>query len=321
MGKREAKAQSAMEYVTTYGWAILVVIVVLAALFQLGVFNSNVLAPRAPPGACQVYRPYGPVNVRLISLSGICTGELPQYVGNFNNYPGPATQYIGVNLTAFQNQGSTINELTASAWFTEGQLQTSNICAVGLMGQMEGNGGGSAGVAQGWSFEAYRTCDNAPFISFLAGNGVTQANGGLYGIGTSSLEPDTWYFVAGTINGNVISLYLNGQFVANTVVTSGVANTQYPFSIGVYGWNGCLTCFDWWQGSIANIQLYNTSFSANEVQQLYVEGIGGAPTRLQNLVGWWTLDGNANDYSGNGRNGTTKGLSYSSDWTSQYTPQ
>jgi len=36
----EKKAQSAMEYLMTYGWAILIVAVVLGALFELGVFSS-----------------------------------------------------------------------------------------------------------------------------------------------------------------------------------------------------------------------------------------------------------------------------------------
>ncbi len=35
------KAQSAMEYLMTYGWAILIISVVLASLFSLGVFNSG----------------------------------------------------------------------------------------------------------------------------------------------------------------------------------------------------------------------------------------------------------------------------------------
>jgi hypothetical protein len=34
------RAQSAMEYLMTYGWAILIIAVVLAALFQLGVFSG-----------------------------------------------------------------------------------------------------------------------------------------------------------------------------------------------------------------------------------------------------------------------------------------
>ncbi len=37
------KAQSALEYMITYGWMILVVAIVLAALYFLGVFNSSAL--------------------------------------------------------------------------------------------------------------------------------------------------------------------------------------------------------------------------------------------------------------------------------------
>lgn len=40
-GGKNAKAQSAMEYLMTYGWAILIIAIVLAALFALGVFSSG----------------------------------------------------------------------------------------------------------------------------------------------------------------------------------------------------------------------------------------------------------------------------------------
>ncbi len=48
MVKRASRlaAQSAMEYLMTYGWAILIIAVVLAALFELGVFNGSNLAPQ-----------------------------------------------------------------------------------------------------------------------------------------------------------------------------------------------------------------------------------------------------------------------------------
>ena len=49
-----------MEYLMTYGWAILIIAVALGALFELGVFNSATFASKAQPGACQVYRPNGP---------------------------------------------------------------------------------------------------------------------------------------------------------------------------------------------------------------------------------------------------------------------
>ena len=41
MNKKATKAQSAMEYLMTYGWAILIIAVVLAALDLLGVFNGS----------------------------------------------------------------------------------------------------------------------------------------------------------------------------------------------------------------------------------------------------------------------------------------
>ena len=44
------KAQAAMEYLMTYGWAILIVVVVVAALFALGVFTPG--ASRVPCSPC-----------------------------------------------------------------------------------------------------------------------------------------------------------------------------------------------------------------------------------------------------------------------------
>ncbi len=43
--KSGKKAQSAMEYLMTYGWAILIIAVVLAALYSLGLFNSAAWGP------------------------------------------------------------------------------------------------------------------------------------------------------------------------------------------------------------------------------------------------------------------------------------
>ncbi len=44
---RSLKAQSAMEYLMTYGWAILIIAIVLVALFELGIFGGSSL-----PTAC-----------------------------------------------------------------------------------------------------------------------------------------------------------------------------------------------------------------------------------------------------------------------------
>ena len=103
-----AKSQSAMEYLMTYGWAILIIAVVLGALFQLGVFNANNFAPKAPPGACQVFRPNGPGTTSFINLEGECQGELPEYVAQ--SMLGDETVYIG-NAPNVQ-----ANSITMVAW-------------------------------------------------------------------------------------------------------------------------------------------------------------------------------------------------------------
>ena len=81
---KDFKLQSAMEYLMTYGWAILIIAVVLGALFSLGIFNPAFLAPKVQPGSCQVERPYGPGTSAYVSIQGNCNNELPEFVGVFN---------------------------------------------------------------------------------------------------------------------------------------------------------------------------------------------------------------------------------------------
>ena len=46
-GRNTFKAQSAMEYLMTYGWAILIISIVLGSLFSLGVFSTSSFASTA----------------------------------------------------------------------------------------------------------------------------------------------------------------------------------------------------------------------------------------------------------------------------------
>ncbi len=55
-----SKAQSAMEFLMTYGWAILIMLTVIAILFYLGVFSPATVSPNAcvlPAGfSCHGYK-------------------------------------------------------------------------------------------------------------------------------------------------------------------------------------------------------------------------------------------------------------------------
>ena len=106
---------------------------------------------------------------------------------------------------------------------------------------------------------------------------------------------------------------MNG--VARGTITAGtIALNSQPGNMGYDYWNG-------WYGAgyLSNVQIYNTSLDAGQISALYLKGIGAAPIAPQNCVGWWPLNGDVNDYSGNNNNGAATAISYTSSWTSGYT--
>ena len=279
-----------MEYLMTYGWAILIIAVVLGALFQLGVFNSSSFAPRAPPGACQVFRPSGPGTTTNINLMGVCTGQLPQYVGKFNG----ASYYATTGYVLTPTQSGTI-----SFWLMTSQLITNAPYAslfnsgYGSRIQVFTGGSGTGKVEIYWP-----------------GASTQYIGDGTYTAGQWAFVSTTWINAgSGSANGEVI-IYVNGaKQVDTTSLTLPISASNFQFNIG-YSPSGPL----YYNGSLANAQLYNAALTANEIQALYLEGIGGAPQVLQNLVGWWPLNGNTNDYSGNNNNCVPTGVTF----TSQY---
>jgi hypothetical protein len=75
----------------------------------------------------------------------------------------------------------------------------------------------------------------------------------------------------------------------------------------------------YFQGQMSNIQIYDTALSAAEIQALYAKGVGGDALAVPNLVGWWPLNGDTKDYSGNGNGaGTPYNMSMNSTWGTGY---
>ncbi len=122
---------------------------------------------------------------------------------------------------------------------------------------------------------------------------------------------NTWEFVGFTINGATVTLYADNEVYSGTISYAYNSIAAFPTWIGARGDGICRSCIN---AQISNIQVYNTSLTAPEVNALYIEGIGGAPIDLQNLIGWWPLNGNANDYSGNGNNGQATNVIYTGSW-------
>jgi hypothetical protein len=278
-----------MEYLMTYGWAILIIAIALAALYALGVFNPNTFSPRAQPGSCSVYRPYGPGTTQFISTEGVCTGEEPKYVARFNG----VNSYISVSSAASLNPTGAV---TYTAWV---YATTSGVNQI-ILDKNWGNAGGEQ--------------------ILLRANGIVSVNAGTNGADAESTSPlpiDHWVFVVGIASASGVSVYFNSTNEGSTSTAPTLASN--PLALGIGGGDGGSAAV--FNGYLANVQIYNTALSQPEIQAIYQEGIGGAPIKLQNLVGWWPLNSNANDYSGDGNNGqATDNIVYVSNWGSGYTP-
>jgi hypothetical protein len=284
------KAQSAMEYLMTYGWAILIIAVVLGALFSLGVFNATNFAPKAPAGSCKLFR-----STAITSLEGECASLIPQSVAQFNGQ----NSFIITGTTGFPVGSS---PRSAFAWIRVNKVPTGS--SIGVMMDY-----GST-IPVGYSGLYITSGDLLTFTAYSVGFSTTFTP-----------AVNTWYFVGYTYAGgtNVI-VYDSGQSQTGTIQTlNTVIPGSDPSDIGRAS-NNYNNLADSFNGTIANVQLYNTSLDSSQVQGLYMEGIGGDPIDIKNLVGWWPLNGDTIDYSGNMDNGAPNNVIFTSSWTSGYNP-
>ena len=301
MLQKRLKSQSAMEYLMTYGWAILIIAVVLGALFSMGFFNSASLAPKVQPGSCQVLRPYGPGTSAYVTLQGTCINEMPKFVAQFNGQSSyiSSTQQAPLNNLPDWTLTAWVNPSNGNIIYSEGNpLKTLQIF-------IDASRAINVDI---WNIN--RPNDNWLYLMSSAG----------------AVTMNSWNFIAITMSGagtstGTVDFYANGHLISssNTGQMELNSSTHY-FSIGdnigsLYGGAQTPSFFN---GSVADIQIYNASLSQSEVTALYRAGIGGDPINLQNLAAWWPLNGNANDYSGNQNSGTNSNVIYTTGWTSSY---
>ena len=120
---------------------------------------------------------------------------------------------------------------------------------------------------------------------------------------TSSWTENTWYHVAGTFDGEILRIFVNGQLqdqVTNAVPFSLASNGKSLLLGSNYGTEYEGGPEGHLMGNIDDMRIYNRGLSPNEVQYLY--NWGPAP------IGYWKLDEGSGtttyDSSGNGLVGT-----------------
>ncbi len=285
------KSQSAMEYLMTYGWAILIIAVVLIALFQMGVFNSANFAPKAQPGSCQVFK-----TTASTTLEGTCNNMLPQYVAQFDG----SRSYINLGNSASLSPDAGVNgQMSFCAW--ENILSLNNYHGFLIKGESSPSNGNM------WEYAIGQGGSQNYVVWTPAGSNIGSFSAAIP-------AANIWHFICVTYNypAGVAYYYLNGTGYLGSFTTGTTASQGTGYVILGAGESGFSNI------DLANVQIYNTSLSANDMQALYQEGIGGAPFGLRNLIGWWPLNGDTNDYSGNNNNGVATSVIYSSSWTSGY---
>ena len=122
-------------------------------------------------------------------------------------------------------------------------------------------------------------------------------------ITNKTYQVDEWMTVTSTYDGITMRSYTNGVVDVNTTIETFTPNTSAEhISIGIdndynqYHFNG----------TIYDIQYYTRCLSPTEVWDLH-RGLAVDDT---NLVGWWKLDGDATDSSGNSNTGTANNGTY-----------
>jgi hypothetical protein len=116
---------------------------------------------------------------------------------------------------------------------------------------------------------------------------------------TKTLDAGNWPHIAGTYDGSTLKIYFNGTLY-NAKSAVGKKNLCNTLNIGRKPAN-YWTPTEYFNGVIDEIRIYNRALSADEIQSL------ADPGSISTPVAYYPFNGNANDESGNGNNGTMIG--------------
>ncbi len=116
---------------------------------------------------------------------------------------------------------------------------------------------------------------------------------------------DNWYMVTASYDAGtgITKIYVDGELGASGSVSYNNFST-YPISIGETYQNNCIPGN--MDSAIDEVKIYNRPLSAAEIQNEY-------NTSYNDLVLFLPFNGNANDESGNGNNGTVNGAALTQD--------
>ncbi len=226
-------------------------------------------------------------------FNGLVSWSQPDYAMSFDGQSG----YVSIPNSAALNSGT----VTVNLWFNPALYGNGRD---GASVPNPASGATSVIVGHGypgmWWFEygdngyLYWSVDANTIPTALATNATPQLN--------------RWYMLTGIFNASSgeLDLYVDGVLVG-TGNTDGASVIPDMNNLLFSGINNASLTGGHFDGKLANVQVYDSVLSPGDVQLLYQQGIASSPIGSSSIAGWWPLDGNANDYSINGDNGTIYG--------------
>ena len=167
----------------------------------------------------------------------------------------------------------------------------------------------NSAYTSGWSFEMQRSPGTEDPKLFFR---VTSRNGSL-GHTETSVPFNTFVNVVGTSNGKVLMMYLNGEKVSEARLQDLYLND--PGTSIKVGSASYSVSTNRWSGVIDDIIFFDAALDETEVKNVHglAPGDSQSTSRIEQVVdnrilGYWPLDGNAMDMSGNGGDGNVSTL-------------
>ncbi len=210
-------------------------------------------------------------------------------------FPG-SSSYIFMTNSVSLNSPAQTNAISIFEWLSVSGYQ--NTYPTMISKQI------SVGSGSTYQFGLEQTSNTAStgYLRVCINNGIS----GACDTSSRTINSNTMVHVGYTYINHNITFYINGTPGAMHSIGVQVVSGNAPLAFGSTSNHAWL-----FNGIMSNIQIYNSSLSSQQVESLYHKGITGIPLNTQNLIGWWPLDGNANDYSlnNNSANNST-GVTY-----------
>jgi hypothetical protein len=148
-------------------------------------------------------------------------------------------------------------------------------------------------------------------LSFTTSTGSSYNNT----MSNFSIQTNTWLHVVVVYNGTHKLIYINGVLDKTQLYSNLILSTTQPF---IFGDRGIMPSGpgNYFNGTLDDIGIWNRALTQQEITSLYTQNyVAQIPSYVptNGLVGYWPFNGNANDESGNGNNGTVNGATLTLD--------